>query len=68
MEKEKINNENKDVRDWNLETEEDVTKYGEFVCSYFAWISLEDQKENTKKFENITKKKKQIDDKKTIQN
>ena len=23
---------------------EDVTQYGEFVCSYFAWIPLQDQK------------------------
>ncbi len=36
---------------------EDATKYGEFVSSYFAWITLDKQKENAKKFENMTKEK-----------
>ena len=35
---------------------EDATKYGEFISSYFAWISLPEQKEKAKKLENITKK------------
>ena len=35
---------------------EDVTKYGEFVSSYFAWLTLERQKENTKKMEKMTGK------------
>lgn len=38
----------------NLETYEDVTKYGEFVSSYFAWLSLEEQKNRVNKMENIT--------------
>ncbi len=37
--------------------EEDDTKYGEFISSYFAWITLEKQKEEAKKLEEITKKK-----------
>ncbi len=37
------------------ETGEDATKYGEFVCSYFAWISPTEQKVTVKKLENITK-------------
>jgi hypothetical protein len=36
---------------------EDATKYGEFVSSYFGWVSLEKQKKQAEKIENITKKK-----------
>lgn len=36
--------------------EEDETKYGEFISSYFAWITLEKQKEIANKLENISKK------------
>ncbi len=36
--------------------EEDTTKYGEFISSYFAWITLEKQKEDAKRLEEITKK------------
>lgn len=34
---------------------EDATKYGEFISSYFAWVSLPEQKEKAEKLENITK-------------
>ena len=37
---------------------EDTTKYGEFVSSYFAWLTLYGQKETAEKLEHITKKKK----------
>ena len=40
------------------EVGEDATKYGEFVSSYFAWITLPEQKEKVNKLENITKDKK----------
>jgi hypothetical protein len=43
----------------NIEGQEDTTKYGEFVSSYFAWMTLEEQKIRTKKMENMTKKSKQ---------
>ena len=33
---------------------EDSTKYGEFVSSYFAWITLDGQKEKAKELEDIT--------------
>ena len=33
----------------NIEGQEDTTKYGEFVSSYFAWMTLEEQKIRTKK-------------------
>ena len=35
---------------------EDTTKYGEFVSSYFAWLTLDRQKKTARKLENITKK------------
>ena len=37
---------------------EDATKYGEFVSSYFAWLTLEKQKENAKAMEKMTKNEK----------
>lgn len=36
---------------------EDTTKYGEFISSYFAWVSLPEQKEKVEKLEEITEKK-----------
>lgn len=33
---------------------EDTTKYGEFVTSYFAWLTLDRQKNTAKRLENIT--------------
>lgn len=36
--------------------DEDSTKYGEFISSYFAWLTLEKQKEMSKKLENCTKR------------
>lgn len=40
------------------EVGEDATKYGEFISSYFAWVSLPEQKEKVKELEDMTKKKK----------
>lgn len=40
------------------EVGEDSTKYGEFVSSYFAWVSLPEQKEKVKELQDITKKDK----------
>lgn len=39
----------------NIEGFEDVTKYGEFVSSYFAWLTLEEQKEKVNRMEKMTK-------------
>lgn len=36
--------------------DEDSTKYGEFISSYFAWLTLERQKESAERLENMTKK------------
>lgn len=38
------------------ENYEDFTKYGEFIPSYFAWLTLKQQKENAERLSNITKK------------
>ena len=37
------------------EVGEDSTKYGEFISSYFAWISLPNQKERAEELDNMTK-------------
>lgn len=37
------------------EEEENVTKYGEFISSYFAWLNLDKQKKKADKLSNITK-------------
>lgn len=39
-----------------LEETEDVTKYGEFVSSYFAWLTLDKQKKKANEIENMTDK------------
>ena len=49
---------NKDIHEEiTYEVGEDATKYGEFISSYFAWVSLPDQKEKVKRLEEITKDK-----------
>lgn len=40
------------------EVGEDTTKYGEFISSYFAWVSLPEQKDKVEKLEDATKKRK----------
>lgn len=35
---------------------EDTTKYGEFITSYFSWIPLSKQKKRANELENMTKK------------
>ena len=40
------------------EIEEDATKYGEFVSSFFGWISLKNQKRRVEDLENMTKNNK----------
>lgn len=44
------------IEDSVAEVGEDATKYGEFVSSYFAWVSLPEQKEKVEKLEDMTKK------------
>ena len=45
---------------------EDTTKYGEFVSSYFAWVSLPQQKKNVERLENITNSKNNKKKKKSL--
>ena len=40
------------------ETEEDVTKYGEFISSYFVWTTLSKQKQRAEELNDMTKRKK----------
>lgn len=37
------------------ENMEDVTKYGEFVSSYFAWLTPERQKKRAEEIDDMTK-------------
>lgn len=39
-----------------IEENEDVTKYGEFISSYFAWLTLDKQKKKADEMENMTDK------------
>ena len=45
---------NKEIEQ-KYEVGEDSTKYGEFISSYFAWISLPNQKERAEELNNMTK-------------
>lgn len=52
------NTDNKNLKTSNFkinEDTEDVTKYGEFVSSYFAWTGLDKQREIVDRIQNITK-------------
>lgn len=40
----------------NKEIGEDATQYGEFVSSYFSWVTPEEQRKRTKEIEKMTKK------------
>lgn len=37
------------------EKRKSVTKYGEFIPTYYSWIGLDEQKEIVEKLEKITK-------------
>ena len=47
----------KEVEAGICEVGEDATKYGEFISTYFAWVSLPKQKEKVEELEKATKKK-----------
>lgn len=55
---EKRNNEHEKY-EYNEEME-DVTKYGEFISSYFAWVPLKKQKDRVEELENMTQEDKRI--------
>ena len=60
LEKKRISNKKRDKyskiakEKFGTEVGEDSTKYGEFVSSYFAWLSLPKQKEKAEEMENMT--------------
>ena len=56
MDKNDRENKEKQVEYGVHEIGEDATKYGEFISTYFAWVSLPEQKEKTEKMQNMTKK------------
>ena len=39
------------------EVGEDATQYGEFISTYFAWVSQPNQKDRVEELENMTKNK-----------
>lgn len=41
-------------KDKKVSKREDMTKYGEFICSTFHWLPIEKQKEQAKKMAKIT--------------
>ena len=59
MDKDKINK-NKQIEYSKPEVGEDATKYGEFVSSYFAWVSLPQQKEKVEELQNMTKSEEKL--------
>ena len=48
----------KKIDGFQTEVGEDATKYGEFISSYFAWVSLPQQKEKVEELQNMTKNNK----------
>ena len=64
MEKNKKEEKEKQVEYGIAEVGEDATKYGEFISSYFAWISLPEQKEKVEELEEITEENKTNQNKK----
>lgn len=61
-EKNKKQEKEKQVEYGVTEVGEDATKYGEFISSYFAWVSLPEQKQKVEELQDITKRKKKQDD------
>jgi len=43
--------------DKHFHKKEDTTKYGEFVCSLYRWLPIEQQKKKSKEMEGMTKEK-----------
>ena len=44
-------------KDKRVPKKEDMTKYGEFVCSLYRWLPIEQQKKKSKEMEDMTKEK-----------
>ena len=52
---ERKNKEKKENEENNKEKIEDVTKYGEFISSYFSWLTPEKQRKIVKKLEDLSR-------------
>ena len=39
---------------YSLSLNDDATKYGEFVCSCYKWLPLDEQKAQARRLEDIT--------------
>ena len=50
-------NNRRDKKSNDYDLIEDETKYGEFISSYFGWISPSKQKERAEELNNMTKTK-----------
>lgn len=46
-------------RDKRVSKREDMTKYGEFVCSAFHWLPIDEQKKKAEKMSKMTKNSKE---------
>ena len=46
-------NKNKEIKNEHENGIEDTTKYGEFVSSFFEWMTPEEQKRRAKHLENL---------------
>ena len=53
--KDKRKNDDININEYKTSGEEDVTRYGEFISSYFAWLTPDKQKKRTKEIDNMTK-------------
>ena len=53
-----MNFEDKNEKNNSCEQIENSTKYGEFIFSYFGWITIDEQKKRAEKMENMTDKNK----------
>lgn len=60
IDKENKKVENNQKGEYHLEelvNEEETTRYGEFISSYFAWVGLNKQKTRAEELNNMTKRK-----------
>ena len=55
IEKDNIGHNSGEIHVDKNENIEDVTKYGEFISSYFAWLTPERQKKRAKEIDDMTK-------------
>lgn len=47
-----------DKKEKGIQMNEDVTKYGEWIPSFFGWVTLDEQKQKVEELNEITNKEK----------